>query len=356
VGGALISLQKGKPSKLLYAVREFFPLRDLSHPERLLGDMLSALRKVDERISKKGMSPISHVFHIFSSPWIATQTKTVSIERSTEFLLSDRMMKKVLNDSATPIANKLVNVEKRVVQVKLDGREVSNIYKTPVRKVEVALFKSFMPKDVVNKVFDVSRRSFHAKDSRICSFPLASYGVVRDVFHETHDFIFLDVGSELSEISLIRKGVILESASFPIGSNFVIRRVAKDLGTSIAETASIMRTYFDDHMDDSTGRRLNRIIPLVGTEWTDAFKNALSRLSPGALFPNDLFYLINSDISGFFVRELQKARNSKGPFSLTRVSHDTLKSVVSVDKGADRDPFLALAAAFANRVYESGTE
>jgi len=64
---------------------------------------------------------------------------------------------------------------------------------------------------------------------------LSSFTVVRDMHIQKENFLLLDIGGEVTNISMVKKNILRESISFPLGCNFLPRGVASNLKCSLNE-------------------------------------------------------------------------------------------------------------------------
>lgn len=378
VGAGLVRLHHGKVAHVIYSLREDIPYRDTVNPERFLNDMIETLKKINTRLSKEGLSHLKftefgslkpqRIFYMFTSPWAATQTKVATVNKAEGFVLTKELVDSVVAEQErifetetlgrADLQDKLQAIEKRVIQIKLNGYEVHEPYGKSATRTDISLFISLIPKAVVDKVFDVSMSTYHPKNTEIFSFPLASFSTIREVFHDEKDFIFIDVGGELSDISVVRDGLILETASFPLGRHFVVRKVAKAFGTTSENAVSLVKMYYENHAEAAVAEKLKPVLDQAAQEWSTAFHKTLTDISLAVALPTHLFAIINNNFVPFFMKVLKDERVTEfgvneSPLSVVLVNHDKLRSVVEFGKNAEKDPFIAVLAGFAGRVYES---
>jgi hypothetical protein len=378
VGAGLIRLKKGDTPHVIYSLRENIPYHEEVEADKFLAEMIEALKRVNARMAKDGLShlkftefgslKIKHVFYVFASPWSVTQTKVATIRKPEPFVLTKEMVDAVIDEQERifeketlgkeELIDKLQAIEKRVIQVKLNGYEIADPYGHEALTADISLFVSIIPKAVVSKVFDISMTTYHPKDTNVFSFPLASFSTLRDVFHAENDFIFLDVGGELTDISIIKDGLILETASFPLGRNFLLRKLSKSLTKSPEEAASLVKLYYEGGAESSVEEKLKPIMVQATEEWLGALGSVFSKISARAPLPTSMFTVINNDFVPFFMKALRSEKVSEFsvvdlPLSVTLVNHDKLKGAVSFGKHAEKDPFIAILGAFAGRVYET---
>lgn len=381
IGAGLIRLHHGEKPHVLYTLRQAIPYREKVKPERFFDDMIETLKQVNLRLAKEGLShlkftefgslKIKRVFYAFSSPWSVTQTKIATMEKPEGFIFSKEIVDTIVSDNekdfekkvleGTGLSDALQIVEQKVIQIKLNGYELLNPYGKKAYRADLSLFMSLVPKAVIDKVFDISMTTYHPKNTEVFSLPLASFSTIRDVFHDTKDFIFIDIGGELSDISIIKDGLIIETASFPFGRNFLVRKIAEKFATTAELAVSLIKMYHEGHVEAAVSDKLKPVIAEASMEWSGAFHKTLEAIALKVSLPKNLFAVINNDFVSFFMKALKDERITEfglqeTPLSVVLVHHDKLKSVVSFGKHAEHDPFVAILSAFAGRMYESKTK
>jgi hypothetical protein len=182
--------------------------------------------------------------------------------------------------------------------------------------------------------------------------------LIRETFPHDNDFIFLDIGGELSDIAIVKEGLILETASFPMGRYFLTRKIQKDLDVSAEEAVSLIRVYEDGLADENLIAGLKPILDGAAAEWVKGFRVSLSKLGKGMTWPMKIFLTIHSDFNKFFVRVLSAEHISKlgvaeVAMSIVPLNEEAIKASVSFSDDALRDSFIAISSALAGKLYES---
>ena len=376
VGAGLALFEKGSPTRILYTMRKPISFDEKPVPERFFKDMLSVLGQANIAIIKEGMEKlrlteyadlsIRHVTYIFSSPWSVSQTKIAVIEKPDPFTFTKSMVDRIIDENERlfeaetieadekSLREKLSVIEKRVIHVSLNGYQIAEPYGKKTRRAEVSFLTSLAPKVVTDRIAEVSMTAYHPKDTRFFSFSLAAFSMIRDSFHNTDDFVFLDVGGEISEISVVKKGLMLETVSFPAGFRSLVRKVAKEFATTYSEAESLVKINADGNADGALREKIQPVIEEAAREWSVTFHDLLSKLSTRTSLPQDLFANANSDLAHFFIRSIKQEKISQFgiqevPFAVTFLSADKLKDSVVFLPGAEKDLSMALIIGFVGR-------
>jgi hypothetical protein len=378
IAAGLIRFKKGELPHVIYTLREFIPYQENLDPEKFFTDMIETLRIINERLAKEGLThlkftefgelKVKNVYYVFSPPWSVTESKVATINKPEGFELTESMVNTLLEDQEhlfesetmgkADLNELLVPIEKRVIQIKLNGYEVANPYGKKARRADISIFVSIIPKAVLDKVFEVSMTTYHPKDTNVSTLLLASFSVLRDVFHEKNDFMLLDIGGEVSELSIIKNGLIVQNASIPLGRNFIVRRVAKLIGSTAEEAASLVKLYHEGHVDPIVEQKLKPDIEQASKEWMMGIRDVFSKLSQNVALPTTIFVLVYNDFVHLFMKALLSEKTSEfgiSDFAMSAIliDADKLKSAVEFGKHADKDPFLAILSAFVGRMYDS---
>lgn len=359
VGAGLARFKKSDVPQVIYSARESFPLREMVDAKRFFKDMLAALKRVNEKILKEsaGMK-ISHVVYSLSSPWSSAQTKIVSVKKSKPFILDKKALARIIAEqtvilekrgmgSALNLSEKLSVIEKRIVDIKLDGKVVAHPEEFKASKADISFFLSLTPKMVIDEITDSAMQTYEPKDTKVFSFPLVAYSMTRDLFHGVHDFISLVIGGEISDVSVVHDGLILETASFPFGSHFLVREVAKAFSASLGEAESILALYSKGHGTEVMTEKVEAVLAFAQNKFTDALNETVAGFSVNKPLPKNLFVTIDGSIADFFIKCLRA--NPK--LDVTLLNPERLRDLVIFFPRVRKDPFIALITAFVNKSH-----
>jgi hypothetical protein len=112
------------------------------------------LKKID---SKKGKNiPIDRVFYIFSSPWSTSQVKTIKIHEPKTFRVTENYLNRIINEQEKQFQQEIAKtgkvVEKKIIQVKINGYAVNDFYNKTARDLEISVL---FPRLLILRMFGV---------------------------------------------------------------------------------------------------------------------------------------------------------------------------------------------------------
>jgi cell division ATPase FtsA len=178
--------------------------------------------------------------------------------------------------------------------------------------------------------------------------------VARDTFINQENFLLVNIGGEVTDISMIKKDIIRESVSFPLGHNFVVRGVAEGVDCSLDEARSFLSLYKNDHISDVSKRKLEPVISAVKTEWLKNFQEFLSNLTSDISIPSVVFITIDKDLAKFF-SEIIKTEQfnqyilTESKFKVIFLGAQDLHGIALFEENTSHDPFLIIESIYINR-------
>jgi cell division ATPase FtsA len=365
VGGALFWMQKSGVPKIIYSIREPIILELNITPERFLFLTLKAFKVVASKVCTKGLGAPKRIFCVLSSPWYASQSRTIKLEKNTPFNFTTKLAESLTEKEVkffeeehqaiyNNIDSKVRPIEFRNMKTMLNGYPTSKPINQKASELEMKIFLSMSPEKVLQKIEEIVARHFHRTEVRFSSFLMTSFSVARDMFVHQDNFLLVDIGGEVTDISMIKKDVICESISFPMGRNFIIRETAKSLGCGLDEAKSLISLYKDGHAAESTEKILTPVISKLKAEWLRNFQESLAHLSTDISIPATIFITVDQDFANFFsetikVEQFSQYTLTESKFRVIFLGTETLHGIVLFEENIVRDPFLIIESIYINR-------
>ena len=365
VGGAVFEMQKSKIPKIILSIREPILFEKKIDTDRFLALTLKSLEVVASRICLSGVGRLSKIFCVLSSPWYASQTRTIKLEKNVPFLftskLADELIKKEINLFEEENLTKFSHTDNKVRMIEFKNmKTILNGYTTPdplnkkINKLEIVIFISMSGEQILKKIEDTISRHFHSTEIKFSSFVMMSFAVARDMFVEQENFLLVDIGGEITDISIIKKDILGNSISYPLGRNFMIRNVADDLDCTLGEARALISLYKDGHAVKSIEKKLEKIINKLKMEWLKKFQESLVGISDDISVPSTIFITVDQDLTEFFSEIIKNEQFNQytlteSKFRIIFLDAETLHGITAFKENIDRDAFLIIESIYINR-------
>ncbi len=383
VGGSLVEVHEHGHPKIFYSHREPYPIQSEKDSKTLLESMTRLLSSVLSDIHTNaiphadflmhGKQKIRDIYCVFSSPWYMSQTKTLKIEKNTPFTVSKKFVEEVVNNEEKIFRSALENgnyghvfkgpvrvIEHHIIETRINGYGLDSPIGKSGKTFEISLFTSVVAEEIIAKVEKEIHKHFNYKESHFNSFSLVSFSTVRDLYPGEESFMFLDITGEVTDVSITRKNVLLETISFPLGRASLIRKLSKNIGVSPALAISYIRLYSEKGLTADASTKLTRALESFGREWSDYFHKAILELCRDIALPKKIFFTADHDTAEFFSKLIMNEKTVPSSeadkiieeeFSVTYLDLSKLHSVVDLGPRGGKDEFIALESIFFNKLF-----
>ncbi len=364
VGAALIEVQKSGVPKILLSVRELVLQEETVNVDKFLLSTLKALDAVSNKIFKSGLGVPRSIFCVLASPWYVSQTRIITLKKDKPFVfnlaLADELIKKEMMAFKEEHLEKYVKakqeiriIEMKNIKTKLNGYETHNPLDQKVEDVELTLFVSMCPEQVLKNMEDVVKKYYHHNAIKFSSFTMASFAVMQNMFLDQPNFLLIDIGGEVTDVTMIKKGVFSEAISFPLGRHFMIRGIAAAMSCASSEAESYISLLSAGHANPETEKKLMPAVDQLKIRWLKNFQESLANLSKDISVPFTIYLSADSEFLHFFgqiieTEQFNQYTLTESKFKIVFLDTETLHGIAEFGKDAVRDPFLMVDSAYIN--------
>ncbi len=330
VTGTIVKFTDSPGVDVVYSAREsIIPTTDSSVKKRL-DSLKSALTILSERISKEGLKRINlaqnstvsilKTFYFFSSPWCLSQTKTLRTKETKSFKADQNYINKMISDQEkkcldessksstfSDISGLGKMIEKKIIQIKANGYIVDQVNNNFVKDLEVSLFCTVIPEEVLETVEGAVNRFFVTKEIWCHSLTLPIFSVLRDLFPQKDDFVYVNMTDEMTDIAVIRDGLISSEASFPLGRNYFVSELIKEQKVTKEIADSMIRLHSEKKNDELATLKTSVIMDRIVKDWLKGFNSAIEKLKEKIYIPDTLFIISSNDLAVFLVEKLKNS-------------------------------------------------
>ena len=279
-------------------------------------EMEKALTATLTSIAQLRMPPPDAIHIYLASPWYASQVRKAKMSRPTKFVVSESMLNDMIGREHTAFAGEemaasynagepLRSIESQVVDVKLNGYVVPAPVGMSARELELSLFLSVAPERTLKKIEELIIGQIQ-KPIFFHTFLSASFVVTRERFPHEDGYLLIDIGGEVTDVSLVREGALVQSVSFPMGRNFILRKLANGLKRSIPEALSMCTLYAENKVEEPVKTQCTDILKEAKDQWLDAFQKTLFSVSNELSIPNTILLSVGTDIAPWFIETISR--------------------------------------------------
>lgn len=368
IGGSFVSINPGKIPEVIFSIRRDIPFQEKLNFERFLNSMISTLEDMFEAMKKAGGGVVvDQAYCVLASPWYASQTRLVRYTQSTPFLVTKKGLDKLIQKEVGIFTSSAefekaksgglppVIMESKNIQIKLNGYEVRNPFEKNAAELEVALYISMIPSNIFTSINESILKFWHLRSVHFSSFSFTAFDTIRDIFVDESSFLFMDISGEVTDISLAKDNVLLESISFPAGKNMLLRSLIKEMKSSPSTATSELKLYHEGNSTHEHAKQIEQILSTQTDQWKIFFEDALAQFATEYPIPKTIYYTADDDVTKWFASAIKEANFKRfaqedGQFFVRELGNTFLNKFIQVQEPDFQDPFLAIESIFANKI------
>ncbi|MDO8483147.1 MAG: hypothetical protein Q7S86_05015 [bacterium] len=375
VAGAVFTRSPhGKPI-ILYATREKLAFQKNITGERLSSNMIKALDLILFHLEKYGVEhlrktgtrhTVESIDVVISSPWNASETKVLTLKFSQRSLITKALIEDLISSEEKSFERRFEGtgheelthevLERKILEMRLNGYPTGKPYGKWASELEVRIFSSIISSSTLQKMKKLVTKSFPETMLRFHTFSAVAFTSLRDLFPDIQNFLIVQVGGEVSDIAIIKRGVITEIASAPCGHNNLIREFGRICDNHpLCTLEGLIKIHGEVGIQTSEQKKVETAIAETKALWLDHFNAAISNFSEETFLPKVAFLLEESPYTSLFEVFLKEAESSQftataEPLVINTIDESTASTFAEFDKNVLPDEILALEADFTSKL------
>lgn len=347
VGGAVFKKENSAQhavAHIEYTKHVPLPLKERIHTKTLIDNTVNSIKEISQEIFSLKRR-VDSVDVVLSSPWYASYTKSLVFEKKEAFTISqsflDEIIEKELKEMTKGADKEMKLIEKRISNVKINGYSTSSPFGKKTNKIELSLYVSLAPISFLEKIELAIHQSLAVKTILFHSFPLSAFSVIRNIFQNDSDFVFIDVAGEVTDVLAVKNGSIVGTASFPLGKNHLVRKVADHFKVDSEIALSFVKIFSDGNAADDVKQKVGTLSAAIKEEWLAYFGQITADMYGAESFPGKVFITSDED-----VRELVEDYTDNLFSKKVYMGSETLAQFATFDPHVEQDPFLTLESVY----------
>jgi len=330
VSGAVVKFTEAPGEMVIYYANEVIPFQSEISVPKHLQLMKSSLSTLAAKLRKSNVNKIDRIFYVFSSPWSISQTKIIKIKEGKPFKITESYINHQIDlqekQFQTDISKSGKIIEKKIIQIKINGYVVEDFHNKYARDLEIAVFFTVVPDNILQVVEEAVSKTFNVKEIWCHSFFLSTLSVIKNLFPQKQDFIHIEVSEEITDISIVKDGIMVSSASIPLGRNDFIRELSLVLKVSEEIADSQIKIHCAKSNDEFAALKLSVAMDKAAQNWLGKITEILNGFKDTIYVPASIFLIANNDLAIFLKDKLHKQ-----DFTVTLLDNKKIKSPIIIE-------------------------
>lgn len=316
VSGAIIKFTEKPGVNILAYEKEMIPFQKEISISKHLELMKSSLVTLVSRLCRRGFK-IEKIYYIFSSPWCISQTKTIKLNEPKIFKLTESYLTRAIGQEEELIKQGIEKdlsfgdisrhgkiIEKKIIQIKANGYIVNEYNNKLVKNAEISLFSTVVPEEILSTVEEAVSKSYLTNNIYCHSASLATFSVIRDLFNNSEDFIYINISEEMTDVSVVKNGIITWEVTFPFGRNKFVRDLALKLKISDVVADSMIKMHQLKSNDELANLKFMVNMNDASKQWTEKISEIFNKFGEDLYNPQVVYLIGNKDLISVLMEKL----------------------------------------------------
>lgn len=273
VRGALVIENDDGSSIILSVVTKSIPSTTrILNGVHLTKRILKLVEEVVEHLVKDADGKaISIIHYILSSPWINSQLKTIKADYKKETEINSHVLADLIKSELKQGAEgDTARIEQKIFEVKLNGYATTTLDSKKAHTLEASLATSFSSKSFLDKLHSAVQGIVPVRTATHNSALLMQYAALREILIEKHEYMYIHVHSELTDIVIVKNGLCKQIASFPFGIATFLRKITSSTKQSIESSDSLLSLFQGNKLSEAEKIAVQKTIEPLLHEWGEA--------------------------------------------------------------------------------------
>lgn len=247
----------------------------------------SALRGIEHVVSAYGgRGRIESVLVGFSTPFYISRTARVLFRRPQPHLPLQNaevraFQKKGREEFVDSLTGRMQGdavyiFTQTLLKTFINGYRVENPEGAEGAVVEIVARYEATTKDIIHNFEGSIARHIHASHIQFTSLPLAFFYLVGSVADANNGFAVVDIGAEITEVSVVRNGVLERVVVVPLGVHALVRRVMEAFHRSWDNAQFLVKSHGEGTLEETYKTRLESVERELQREWQESIASRLT--------------------------------------------------------------------------------
>ncbi|MDQ5930904.1 MAG: hypothetical protein QG674_68 [Patescibacteria group bacterium] len=298
-------------------------LRNISEPkedlniEKFVNDSILNLENTISTIKKADNHHPKHIQVLLASPWFVSQTRTISYNKTTDFLCTEKLIDSLIDKEIEYVMNHDMErfgsmggegliIEKQISQIKLNGYATAKPFGKKTQSVELFLVVTVSPKVIIDRIKEVFLKNYGTTVVKFTTSPYATYIVSRDILKLPSELLLVDVGEEVTDIACIKNDLFLYQHSFPVGTHQLYRSLVGNGATTLTEASAVIESFRLAKLSAIMTSNVQKSLDSFGSMWGRSFQELIEGGQNTLKLPENTYITSDYRFGDFFSKLLKE--------------------------------------------------
>lgn len=305
---AVIDTKKDDISRIVARTSYKIQVHNETDEKKVLSILGATLDKALLDLEKKTRAQNPHIrihsAHCFlSSPWFISQTRNITYNAPKPAKVTPAFIDSLVEADTTAfkealytgpygrIFNKSLDViENKILTLTYNGYEIADIPAAAhAQSVSATIYASVAGHELTEKIEGSLHKHFAIRSIQWHTVPVSLYAILRKLDPAAHDYMLIDVGNIVTDIGIVKKGILSETMTIPFGFSHCLDEVKKSLKVNEEAALSMCRLEQQGGLQPESALKLEAARFKNQQKWKEYFDAAQKQMSEHFFLPTAVF-------------------------------------------------------------------
>ena len=300
---------------------------------KVLGTLETAIKDL-EKSSSAQFIPGAEVIVLLGSPWHVSWSDKVEINKDKPFKIVRKLIDESVSGAFKAAHDGFDIISRHIMGYKMNGYAMGEPVGRVTSSLEMHAYVESAPQVVLSSLRNLISK--HLPHLRI-RFTTASFAAVEAVkqYSNLKDFMLILPEYDVTDVILVRGGMIQTSASLPSGAATMARDLFGKDSSGIEEAFTKSNRLLRGELDSKEFTKATNLAEAIKTKLVADLRNILWKMNEFLMLPSDCIVVGDNVASHFIAKWLDEEDDSEETFTLNGFK-------VQLLSGKDLAPLLAI--------------
>lgn len=302
------------------------------------------------RDSKIKDRSVSEVCCVFASPWYESRIRNFDIKDKGEIHFTKEYLNKILKkeqESDRPIEGRS-EIDKKILSVLMNGYETDDPFNKKANSLTLSFYSSFVSNKTKSDIEEHIKEHLNTNKIHLSTHPLVTISAIKSIFHYLDNFILIDVGGEVTDISLFKNSMLSGILTVPQGINSFIRNVSEKCSLDKENAISQLNVISDGRYDKKCVEPTTKVINETKVKYLKSIADVIHSSWKSEAIPPTIFVTVDNEASSLMKKVLTSKEAYVDTFKINRepilhiVNNKTVEDLALYAKGTKSDALLSI--------------
>ncbi len=199
-----------------------------AYTKQCISELGYLLKKNTKDINQLSGGRIKETKVVLYAPWFTSHITPITHKESV--MVTEKFLHHQLEGVKTP--SKLVNLEKKVINVLTNGYKVTELGRTKLNNISLEIYSSYIAETIYEVINKTTKEAVPIIDKiAYLTSPILIFEQIKNLLVREDNISFLYVGGEITEVGVIEDDTLSFYSTFPIGKHDFLRQVQSTVQT-----------------------------------------------------------------------------------------------------------------------------